>query len=583
MIFGKNVNKFFIKYCYLYLIGLVALIAVDYFQLELPKITGYIIDGLKEETLTNEVIDGYLKSLLIVLAVMFTGRITWRICIFGTAQRVEASLRKDMFYHSESLSTNYYHENKTGALMALYTNDLFTVKDSFGGGIVMTIDVLVLGSMAFYRMFTIHWILALLSAIPLLLLACMGGVIGKALDNKWDQRQKAFEDLSDFTQENFSGINVVKAFVKEGLELLRFRKINKDNVEKNIEFVRYSTLLDVLVTLFISSIGTIILGYGGYLVINNTISIGNLSTFYAYFGSLTWPMIAIAQLINMSSQSRASLKRIDALLNEKAEIVDQNVVSNHPFSGKISFNHFSFKYKDSPLYALEDVTCEIKAGEMVGVIGKTGCGKTTLVNSLLRLYNVEGNKIFLDDIDIMRLPFKEVRNAIGYVPQDNFLYSTSVKSNIGFSGEYSDEEIRASAEFSDVHDNIVEFTDGYDTIIGERGVTLSGGQKQRISISRAIISNPKILIMDDSVSAVDTKTETAIVHNLRSERKGKTTLLIAHRISTVKNLDRILLMDEGKISDFGTHDELLERSSLYREMFELQKLEDEVDKQNDPR
>lgn len=575
MIFGHNVNKYYKKYWYYFVFGVLALVAVDFFQLKLPRITGKIIDGIKDNTITQDFLNNVLVELLIVLAVMFLGRFLWRVCILGTATRIETDLRADMFYHSEKLSARFYNENKTGALMALFTNDLFTIKECFGFGVVMLIDAIVLGSLALYYMISLNWMLACFSAIPMLAMVACGSVVEKFMDAKWEERQKAFENLSDFTQENFSGISVIKAFVKEALELHAFRKVNKENVEKNIAFVRYSTILDISVAIFLSSIGAIILGYGGYIVYKGNLTVGELSTFFAYFGTLTWPMMAIAQLINLYSQANASLKRINSLVDEKADIVDENPII-HEIRGAISFKNFSFRYPDAKIDALSNISFDIDEGMMVGIIGKTGSGKTTLVNSLLRIHNVAKHSIFIDGIDIMDLPFASVRDAIGYVPQDNFLFSDTISNNIGFSGQYNQEEIEKAAMFSDVHENIIEFNDQYQTVIGERGVTLSGGQKQRISIARAVIKDPRILVLDDSVSAVDTKTEETIINNLRATRKGKTTILIAHRISTVKDLDRILLIDEGRVVDYGSHDDLMERCELYQEMFNLQKLEDEV-------
>ena len=582
MIVGKNVNKFYKKYWYFFLLGILALVLVNYFQLLLPKLTGEIITGLSDENLakgllTEERLQEILQTLLIVLAVMFSGRFLWRICILGTASRIEADLRRDMFYKALKLSSRYYNENKTGALMALYTNDLFTIKECFGFGVVMLVDAVVLGTFAFIFMIRTNVLLTLLSLIPLIALAGAGIVIERFMDAKWDERQKAFEDLSDFTQENFSGISVIKAFVKEGLELHEFRKINKKNVEKNVQFVRYSTILDICTTVFISSVGAIILGFGGYLVFKGTMDIGELSAFFAYFGTLTWPMMAIAFLINLRSQASASLKRINGLLNQPIEITNDNCISKD-IQGKITFKNFTFNYPDSPNKVLNDISFEIETGMNVGIIGKTGSGKTTLVNSLLRLYNIDHGQIFIDDTDIMDINYIDVRNAIGYVPQDNFLFSDTVLNNIGFSGDYEFEKIKEAAIFSDVEENINEFKDQYETMVGERGVTLSGGQKQRISISRAVIKDPKILILDDSVSAVDTKTEETIINNIKKTRQGKTTILIAHRISTVKDLDKILLIDEGKIVAYGSHDELMKNCKEYYDMFELQRLEDEVEK-----
>ena len=582
MVFGHNINKYYLKYFGLILIGFLALLAVDYFQLEIPELIGNIINSFSDGSINKDMMIDFVKWTILIACVMFSGRILWRICILGLSRRVSADIRKEMFYHSEKLSQRYYQENKTGALMALYTNDIETITESFGSGIVMTVDAIFLGAFSFYRMIMINWVLALICTIPLLALACCGGIIGKVMGRKWDERQKAFEEMSDFTQENFSGISVVKAFVKEALEFKNFAKVNKKNLDKNISFIRYNTIVGICVGVLISSVIVIIVGFGGYLVYQNSIGnpgilVGDLTKFISYFGTLTWPMMAIANLINMCSQARASLKRIDALIDEKVEIIDDKVVDVKKINGTITFNHFNFSYPNSDIEILHDICLTIEKGTMVGLIGRTGSGKTTLVDSLLRVYNVNENEIFIDGIDIMKIPFKKVREAIGYVPQDNFLFSDTIKNNISFSGSFSDDEIRSATEFSDVHDNIMEFKDGYETVLGERGVTISGGQKQRISIARAIIKNPEILILDDSVSAVDTKTEEKIIDNIKRERKGKTTILIAHRISTVKNLDKVLLIDDGRIVDYGTHDELLERSTLYNEMVQLQKLEDEVE------
>ena len=400
--------------------------------------------------------------------------------------------------------------------------------------------------------------------------------------DKFRKRQEAYERLSDFTQENFSGIAVVKAFVKEVHEIRHFDRVNEDNRAKIIEHVRFATILNVLLTAFISSVFAILFGGGAYFVINgfmgNEFTVGELWEFVGYFDAVIWPFMAVAQLINMRSQAAASLQIVTEFLDEPVEIVDNDLDDIDNIKGKIEFNHLNFKYPDGSNNVLEDITFTVNCGEMVGIIGKTGCGKTTVVDLLLRTYNLEENQLFIDDKDIMNLPFKKVREAIGYVPQDNFLFSDTVANNIAFAFESVEEDkIIEAAELADVHNNIIEFNEKYQTVLGERGVTLSGGQKQRVSIARALIKDPAILIFDDSVSAVDTKTEETILSNLRRLRKGKTTIMIAHRISTVETLDKIVVMDEGKIIGIGKHNELLESCMEYKEMVRLQSLEKQLE------
>jgi len=587
MITGKHVNKYYLKYIVFFIIGLIALILVDYFQLEIPKICGKILDGVEDGTLftseSSEIISRYMMYLAFIAFVMFAGRFAWRYTILGVSARIESDLREDMFIHAEKLSNQYYKEHKTGALMALFTNDLQMIRQCFGMGTIALVDVIFLGGFALYRMIMCNWILTLFSVIPMALIAFVSIFIGRIMQKKFKERQEAYDALSDFAQENFSGIAVVKAFVKEIHEIRHFDKVNKNNYDKNISHVRYATILDVLLSAILSLIIALLFGGGAYFVINETkffgeqFTTGRLWEFVAYFDALIWPFMAIAQLINMRAQGMASYKRISELLDEPVEIVDKDIIPVDAIRGKIEFRNMSFNYPDSDNDVLTDISFTINEGEMVGIIGPTGCGKTTIVDLLLRTYNIEENTVFIDDVDIMRLPYKKVRDSIGYVPQDNFLFSDTIANNIGFAfNDTNDDEIIRAAMLADVHGNIDEFEKKYQTILGERGVTLSGGQKQRVSIARALIKDPAILIFDDSVSAVDTKTEETILKNLREIRDGKTTIMIAHRISTVETLDKIIVLDDGKVLGVGTHDELLENNELYQEMVRLQSLEAEV-------
>lgn len=589
MVFGKYVNKFYKKYFWHFFFGILTVIFVDYIQLFIPAITGRIIDSITNGGISEGNWQFLIEQIIYIALVglgMFVGRFLWRICIFGEAVLVQSDLRFDMFEKTEKLSQRYYKVNKTGAILSYFSNDLETIEESFGFGIVQMIDGVFLLVMSLVKMFKLQGVLTLLLLIPVVLLGLCAFFVDKLMEKKYEKRQKAFEDMSDYAQENFTGIRVIKAFVKERKELKQFAKEAKKNKDTNIEYVKVSSLLEVLFDALIYVIFGIILLGGSYLVYLNIkssgvegITIGSLIEFIGYADTLIWPIFALAGTINLIARARTSLKRISNLLDEKVEIVDDKVVCPTDLKGEIEFKNFNFAYPDDEnTLILKDVNIKIKAGETIGIVGKIGSGKSTLVNMLFRLYNVEDNTLFIDGYDIMHLPIRMVRDTIGYCPQDNFLFSDSIKNNIAFSNpDMSLEEVEKAAEFADVRSNIEEFKDKYETLIGEKGVSLSGGQKQRISIARAIVKDPKILVLDDSVSAVDVKTEETILHNIQKNRKGKTTILIASRVSTVKALDKIIVMNDGKVEAFGTHEECLKNSKTYTRMVELQSLEKEME------
>lgn len=587
MLFGKNVNEYYLKYWYYILIGIIALIFVDVYQLRIPDIIGNIVDEINEQRITIQSIEESVKQMAIVVLVMFIGRFTWRVCIFGNGVRIQADMRAKLFKKSEVLSQVYYQENKVGSIMALYTNDLMTIRQVFGSGMIMLIDAIFLGVIAFVKMLKMNMMLTIISVIPLTFLAIASVFVGRYMKKKFLKRQEAYANLSDFAQESFSGLSVIKAFLKEAEELRRFSKINKENMDKNIDYVKTQMLLERLLFGFlIGSVFVILYAIGGYIIYegsNPDFKIGTLTKFIAYFDTLIWPMMAIASLINLSSQARASMDRIDEMLNYEVEIKDsKDIIKDHQIEGQIEFNNLSFTYPKANRQVLNNISINIPKGTSIGLIGKTGCGKSTLVDLLLRIYNVEENKILLDGVDIMKLPIKQVREAISYVPQDNFLFSDTIANNIGFSKkEINMDDVRSASLASDVDENIMDFNEQYETVLGERGVTVSGGQKQRISIARALMKNSQILILDDSVSAVDTKTEETIINNLKELRKDKTTILIAHRITTVKKLDRIIVMDDGNIVGYGTHEELEKTCPLYQNMVYLQRLEDDMGDNNE--
>ncbi len=587
MLFGKHINRYYLRYSPILLLGIAALIVVDYVQLVVPELYKLIINGINEG---QAELDGVMRifdmdfllqeicrPMIFVVITMVVGRFLWRVCFFGTAIKVETDLRRRMFGHAKTLSQNYYQHNKVGNLMSLFTNDLETVQDCLGSGILMLCDALFLGVLAIAKMFRMNTLLAFLSMIPMLLLLVGSLTVGKYLSSKWERRQEAFSALSDFSQESFAGIAVIKAFVKEAKELMAFRKLNKQNEETNVEYTKLSVVLNIAVTLLVESVICVILGYGGYLVHKDVFSAGQLVEFIGYFTAIVWPIMAISSLIEMYSRGSASLRRIGELLEAPVDMEDRDDVTPvEALWGDITFDHLTFRYPEGQYDVLSDVSFEIKAGENVGIVGATGSGKTTLVDLILRTYNVPFGKILLDGHDVNSIPIRDVRRNVAYVPQDNFLFSDTIENNIAFASDTDDHAlVEAAAKMADVHGNIEEFTEGYQTVLGERGVTVSGGQKQRISIARALMKDAPILILDDSVSAVDVKTEKAILENLRTLRRGKTTILIAHRVSTIERMDKILFLHDGHMVDVGTHAELYERSESYRAMVELQRLDDE--------
>ena len=593
MIFGKHINRYYLKYGVFLLLGVLTLAAVDYLQLIIPNLYQMIVNGMNQGYVVVDdaqtpfdmafLLDRICMPMVGVILALVFGRFFWRVMLFGSAIRMEADLRDAMFDNARRLSREYYQVNKVGSLMSLFTNDLDTVQECFGVGILMFFDALLLGVMAVAKMWRMSWTLALLSMIPMALLLGVSTVVGRYMMKKWDIRQKAFSSLSDFAQESFSGIAVIKAFVKEARELWAFKKLNLENEMANVDHTQATVLLRILVTLFVESVICIILGYGGYLVYRGTFNAGQLVEFISYFTSTVWPIMAVSELIDMTSRGRASLNRISELLDAAPAVKDRLGVKDlTQVKGDIEFRRLTFRYPDGEFNALEDVSFHIRTGQSVGLVGKTGSGKTTLVDLILRIYNVPDGTLFVDGHDVNDVSIRSLRAGCAYVPQDNFLFSDTIDHNIAFGVEEDDREaVTAAARMADVHDDIAEFQQGYDTVLGERGVTVSGGQKQRISIARALMKDAPILILDDSVSAVDTKTEKNILKALKENRQGKTTILIAHRISTIEKMDLILFIDQGRLTAAGTHEELYANCPEYRKMVELQKLEQEGGQENE--
>ena len=570
-----------------YILGIITLFIVDIANVFIPKMTGNITDGLKAGNIDWAGITHYLLILFLLGLTLAVGRFLWRYFLFGASRSIEKELRNDMFAHLETMDVEFYNENKTGDLMTRFTSDLNSIRMAIGMAVICVFDAVVMSAMVIVQM--MHYVdvrLTLMAVIPMLFILFGELYYGKVIMARFKARQEAVSDLADFVQESFSGIRVIKAFVREKAQRYAFARENQKNLEKNLDIARMQSLVMPLLDVIIGLSSLITLLFGGYLAVNGQISLGRFVAFNQYINMLVWPMLACGEAVNMFSMGGASLKRVKAVFDAEPEVKDpQNgdegirvaeevPVQEHEIAGHIRLEHLTFTHQDSNEPVLNDITLDVPAGTTLAIVSKTGGGKSTLVNLLLHLYNTKRGMIFIDNRDINDIPLKELRENIAYVPQDNFLFSDTLRSNISFGVEDEDmEEIVAATKAACIHDSIAEFPDGYETIVGERGVTLSGGQKQRSSIARALMKDAPILILDDALSAVDTDTEEQILENLKVNRRGKTTILIAHRVSTIQNADRIMVLEDGKAKEIGNHEELMRQDGIYHGMVEQQQLE----------
>lgn len=579
---SKYIMGFFKKYLLNYILGIIALVIVDVAQTRVPIIVGNIIDGIELTNISMSSIKSSIIILFIIAGIMYAGRIVWRYFIFGTSRNIERDIRNDMFSHLEKMSAKYYQNHAPGEIMAYMTNDLDAVRMALAQGILTLFDVIALGTLTLFNMVTeIDPLLTVAAVIPLLLIALSARFMGRELFSRYSGRQEAFADLSSFVQENLSGIKIIKSFVQESKTIMSFEKVNKNTYDKNMKLMKLQTVMHPFMQMVSGIALAVAIGYGGYITVQGRITLGDFTAFISYLGMLVWPMMAIGIMINIFTMGAASLERIENILNEKAEISDSNhTLLIDSILGDIQVNNLNYKYPETDKYVLNDISFEVKKGQTLGIIGRTGSGKTTLVNLFLRVFDPDENTVFINDTDISSIPLNMLRKNIGYVPQDNFLFSDTIANNIDFGLRRNDRDrITEAAKAAAVHENIVDFKEGYDTVIGERGVSLSGGQKQRISIARALIKDPEILILDDSVSAVDTDTEEKILKHLSETRNGKTNIIIAHRISTIQNADLIIVLEDGRIAEKGTHNELLGNKGLYHSIYEKQLLEKMLEEQ----
>lgn len=584
MVFGKYINEYYKKYFFAFLIGFIALIAVDYAQLLIPEYLGTAIDNISNGVSPSFYLKETVIKIIIVACVMFCGRFLWRITLFQVATKVQSDLRKKIFYKSTTLSRNDFQKNKVGSLLSLMTYDIETIQDVLGFGLMMFVDFAFLGGLTIYKMIRLDWRLTLFSVIPMILIAVLGGIVEKWMSYFYEKRQEKLDNLSNFAQENFSGIRVIKAFVQEGFEKAEAKRLGKECKKSEENLTKFSSGVESIISFLCSTVIVLILGVGGYYIYLNAVgqmdsalSSGSVITFVGYFDTLVWPMMAFGQIIVMTSKAKSSLNRISKVLDLKQDLKDGSDSFKEDVKGVIEFKDFSFRYENEGNDVLKNINLKINQGERIGIVGKIGSGKTTIADILVRLYNVKENSVFIDDKDIMSLKIEEVRKAIAYVPQDSILFSDTIRNNIAFADENASlDKIKFSAAFASVDKNIDSFEKQYETVLGEKGVSISGGQKQRVAIARAFLKDAPIMILDDSVSAVDVKTEKTILENILKYRENKTTILIASRVSTVEHLDKILVLNDGRIEAFGTHETLLKSSEMYKKMVHIQKFEDQL-------
>ena len=565
------------RYAGSYLLGLLTLFIVDYVNLFIPQLMGDVTDGLAAHTMDADGVWTMAVQIVLCGVVVAVGRFFWRYFLIGTSRKIEREMRNRMFEKLETLSQRYYHAHKTGDLMSYFTNDLEAVRQAIGPEIVSSFDAVVLTIMVLYRMMTYVSVeLTLWCLIPMGIIAVFGYFFGQTVERRYLGMQRAFAALSDRVQESLSGERIIKAFVQEDREAAAFRKVNEDKRRATMEVVKLEVSFRPLLRLLVGVTVVIAIVVGGRLTMIGAMTLGKFVAFNMYIGSLVWPMLALGDSITYISQGIAGMNRIHEIFDEKPDITDAaELDAVTELRGGIDVSHVSFAFREDLRESLHDLNLHVEPGETLAVMGRTGSGKTALVSLLTRTYDIQHGSISFDGHDIKRIPLRLLRESIAYVPQDNFLFSNTLANNISFGRlDATREDIVKAAVAADIHDNIMDFPEQYDTMVGERGVTLSGGQKQRSSIARALLKDSPIMILDDSLSAVDTDTEETILRNLKETRAGKTTIMIAHRVSTVVNADHILVLDEGRTVEYGTPAELMAiEGGVFRTMVEKQRLE----------
>ncbi|PFA67757.1 multidrug ABC transporter permease/ATP-binding protein [Bacillus sp. AFS015802] len=574
-----DLKWFFLQEKKSYITGTLLLLLVAFLQLIPPKVVGIVVDRIKEHSLSTEDMVKWMLILIFTALSMYGLRFVWRIMIFGSATKLSRLLRNDLYHHFTKMSPAFYQKRRVGDLMAHATNDLQAIQQTAGVGVLTLVDSLSTGGFVVLAMaFTISWKLTLIALIPMPFMAMLTSYYGTLLHKRFHKAQEAFSALNDKTQESVTGMKVIKTFGQEKEDIESFRKQSEEVVQKNISVARVDSLFDPTISIIVGISFFLSIVFGSRFVISGELTIGELISFTTYLGLLIWPMLAFGWLFNIVERGRASYDRVAGLLNEKVDIQDGPEAMDQAPTGDIEYKVTSFSYPGEEVHALEDIHFTIKKGQTIGIVGKTGAGKTTLLKLLLREFDGYKGEMKYGGNEIKYYQLRRLRECIGYVPQDHFLFSATIIENIAFTNPLSSkEDVESSAALAHIHDDISRFPEGYDTMVGERGVSLSGGQKQRISIARALLMDPEVLILDDSLSAVDAKTEESILTSLKYNRTGKTTMITSHRLSAIQHADLIIVLEEGKIIEKGTHLELMKKKGWYREMYLRQQLEELVE------
>jgi len=570
---GKKILLDFIKnHKISYIVGIFFMLLASYIQSLFPKLLGNIIDILKTDNFAFSVVSNKIVYILLIALGTFLSACIWRNLVIANSRTLECYLREMLYAHFQKLSPEFYNKKKTGDLIAYAINDISAIRMTFGPATALSINGIAICAISIYSMSrSVNWQLTFMALIPIPLIIFSMLKIGKLIQKRFKKVQESFGSISDRVQENIYGIRVIKAYVQEAEEINNFQKLNKEMMDANLNMVKTSSFLSPSIDISFSISFVMSLIVGGNMVLKGSISLGEFIAFNGYLTMIVKPVTSMGRVLTIMERGMASFKRLNDIFNVKPEIEDGEKMLTGPLQGEITFNNLSFSYPTSSEITLENINFNIPKGCTVGILGKTGSGKTTLISLLLKLYNSPEEKIIIDGIDINDFSLEALREGIGYVPQDNFLFSASIKDNISFFKDiYTEDEIKKAAKVSAIYDSIMNLPNNFDTILGERGINLSGGQKQRIALARAIVKNPPILILDDSLSAVDTITEFNILNNLNQIRKEKTTIIIAHRISALKNADFIIVLDKGKILEKGTHHELIKEGGLYYETFKSQ-------------